>query len=140
MTPLARQTYEQQVRPAVSNGSPCQVLADLWSADYLCKPVSVREFIFSDYFLGQSLANSVYPKIVDDLEELFEANYSEVVLTGSQAWGKTVFANIGILYDIHLLSCLKDPAPAFGQIPGSPMAFVNVSVRKQQGGVGVGRR
>jgi len=132
MTPLARQTYEQEVRPAVTNGNPSQLLSDLWSVDYLCKPVSVREFIFSDYFLGQSLADSVYPKIVDDLEELFEANYSEVVLTGSQAWGKTVFANIGILYDIHRLACLKNPAAAFGQIPGSPMAFVNVSVRKQQ--------
>ena len=35
MTPSARQTYEQQVRPSIMNGSPCQLLGDLWSVDYL---------------------------------------------------------------------------------------------------------
>src|SRR5271169_4586758 len=82
MSDSARRTYEEQIRLAVSNASPSQVLGDLWSVDYLCKPVSLREFIFGDYFLGQSLADFVYPQIVDDLEELFEANYSEVVLSG----------------------------------------------------------
>jgi hypothetical protein len=132
MSDSARQTYQGQILPSIRFGEPFVLLGDIWTVDYRCKPVTLREFVTNEYFLGRSLRDSVYPRIVDDLEELFEGSYGEVVLSGSQAWGKTVFATIGILYDIYALSCLKDPAAAFGQIPGSAMAFVNVSVRKAQ--------
>lgn len=133
MTEKTRRAFEDEVSAPIRQGSQRPLILDqAWSVDYLYKPVSVREFIFNDYFLGKSLKNSIYPKIVEDLEELLAGNYPDVVLAGGQAWGKTRMANIGILYDIYCVSCLRNPAAAFGQIPNSPLAMVNVSVRKQQ--------
>ena len=51
---------------------------------------------------------------------------------GSLGWGKTVMATVGIAYDIYKVSCLKNPADAFGLIPNSNVAFINVSVDKRQ--------
>ena len=133
MTEKTRRTFEQEVSaPIRQGGKRPAILDEAWSVDYLSTPVSVREFIFNDYFLGKSLKNSIYPIIVEDMEELYAGNYLEVLLAGGTAWGKTRMANIGILYDIHCVGCLRNPAAAFGQIPNSTLAMVNVSARKQQ--------
>ncbi len=132
MTGEVRQAFELEVAPALRQGGRSQILDDVWTADYRCKPVSLREFIFNKHFLGKSLATSIYPRIVEDLEELYAGDYVEAVLAGSQAWGKTRMANIGILFDVYRVSCLRDAASTFGQIPGSTLAFVNVSVRSEQ--------
>ena len=56
--------------------------------------------------------------------------------------GKTVFAEVGICYDLYKVSCLKNPADAYGLLPNSNVAFINVSVNKAQaskvifGGIG----
>jgi hypothetical protein len=88
MSDSARQTYQGQILPSIRFGEPFVLLGDIWTVDYRCKPVTLREFVTNEYFLGRSLRDSVYPRIVDDLEEVFEGSYSEVVLSGSQAWGK----------------------------------------------------
>lgn len=71
MTEKTRRAFEDEVSAPIRQGSQRPLILDqAWSVDYLYKPVSVREFIFNDYFLGKSLKNSIYPKIVEDLEEL----------------------------------------------------------------------
>jgi hypothetical protein len=93
-------------------------------------------------YLGNILRGNIYPKILDDLIELFEGSYSEVLLMGAIGWGKSVFAEVGICYDLYKVSCLKNPADAFGLLPNSNVAFINVSVNKTQaskvifGGIG----
>ena len=41
-------------------------------------------------------------------------------------------AYIGIAYDIYQVSCLKEPQKAFGLLPGTNLAFINISVNKTQ--------
>jgi len=98
------------------------------AVDYLRDPVSVETFIFGDHYLGQSLKGSTFPAIVDDLVELFEGDYLEVCLGGSWGWGKSREIEIGIAYEIYLLSCMREPALAYGLIKGSNLVFLNVSV------------
>ncbi len=100
--------------------------------DYARIPVPVRTFIYDDRYLGRVMKGNVFPRIIDDLETLFAGNYTEVVLGGAIGWGKTTFAVVAIAYELYRLSCLKDPALAYGMKPGSNMTFINVSVNVTQ--------
>ncbi len=44
----------------------------------------------------------------------------------------TTFADIGILYDVYQVSCLRDPARTFGMRTGSNIAFINVATTLKQ--------
>ncbi len=100
--------------------------------DYACQPVGIRQFIEDDYYLGKIARGRIYERIVDDLEELFEGDYTEVVLGGGIGWGKSTAAEVGIAYDLYQVSCLRDPAKTYGMRTGSNIAFVNVSVNLKQ--------
>ena len=62
-------------------GYEFEVLQDLMGYTYRHWPVSVRKFVEDPQYLG--LKGQVYPRILDDLEELFEGEYVEAILTGS---------------------------------------------------------
>jgi len=109
-----------------------QLLRSIYDADYVSKPVSVETFILDPQYLGKSLRGTIYPAILDDLVEIFEGDYIEICLGGAIGSGKTWEIAIGIAYEIYLVSLLKDPAFTYGLIPGSTLAFMNVSVDKQQ--------
>jgi hypothetical protein len=119
-----------------------QAIVELHQGDYLRMPVRIEQFVEDPKYLGSVLRGNIYPKILDDLIELFDGNYSEVLLGGSIGWGKTIMATIGITYDMYCVSCLKSPTEMYGLLPGSNLAFINVSVNKTQatkvlfGGIG----
>jgi hypothetical protein len=50
-------------------------------------PVDIRTFLTEPYFLGETGA-SLWPKLLDDIVELFEGQYEEALLGGSLGWGK----------------------------------------------------
>jgi hypothetical protein len=125
----ARRLYDQ-VRAGTENAH--RVAQALWEMEYERKPVGLREFVEDEYYLGKIMKGDIFPKIVDDLEELFDGQYTDVILTGSIGWGKTRFMEIAVAYDLYKVSCLKDPARAYGMMKGSNITFVNVSVNKTQ--------
>ena len=51
------------------------------ASEYKTTPVDMRTFIQDPYFLGNTCDN-LYPKLLDDLIELFEGGYHEVIYTG----------------------------------------------------------
>lgn len=89
---------------------------------YRWQPVSMEQFITDEYYLGQS-TQTLYPKLKDDLIELFDkgSGYREVVLAGSIGYGKTTFASVAICRTMYELSCLRSPQLAYGLSPGSEM-------------------
>lgn len=107
-------------------------------------PVSVREFITSDTYLG---LKNVYPVVIESLEDIYHpkvdglgrlrigTNYREVLLTGSLGCAKTYTSVIGILYGIYLLSCLRNPHALFGLDSNSEIVILFQSIRFQTGGV-----
>jgi hypothetical protein len=132
MSPKARQLLSKDLLPKITAGEYADVLDELYDPDYRQRPVDVRTFVCDPQYLGRGVGDSTYPKIVDDLEALFAGSYTEVVLTGGIGWGKTRMAEIGILYEIYMLSCMRDPAATYGLVPGSTLGFVNISVTQMQ--------
>jgi hypothetical protein len=128
MSPTAQLLLTKDFVPKITAGEYVGVLEELYDPDYRQRPVDIRTFIRDPQYLGHGVGDAIYSRIVDDLEELFAGSYTEVVLTGGIGWGKTRMAEIGLLYEIYLLSCLRDPAHTYGLMPSSRLAFLVVSV------------
>jgi len=84
--------------------------------------VGIRQFIEWEGYLDAK--GVIYPKIMKCLEELNNGFYSEAVLTGSIGAGKSTIALYTNVYQLYLLSCLKDPHKEFGLDPSSEIEFV----------------
>lgn len=132
MSPETRAMFDQEIAPQLLEKFDSKLLNGAYELSFSRKPVDILTFIHDKYFLGNALAGNIFPMLVDDLQELFEGGYTEVLLKGSIGWGKTTMGYIGMAYDLYLVSCLKDPADTFGLLPGSNVAFINVSVNKKQ--------
>jgi hypothetical protein len=128
MSPRAQKLFITDVVPKITAGKYLCVLSELYAADFRWRPVDVGTFLRDPQYLGHGVIDAIYPKIVEDLEEIFAGSFTELVLGGGIGWGKTRMAELGILYEIYLISCLGDPAAAYGQMPGSTLAFLNVSI------------
>lgn len=70
----------------------------LANAEYRVAPVDIKTFLSDPYFLGETGA-SLWPRLADDIVELFEGEYEEATLGGSLGWGKCVTADTEV-YDI----------------------------------------
>jgi hypothetical protein len=132
LTPAERATFdlileEMKGKKAVGGKSLLDVIG---GAEYKTPPVDIRTFVQDPYYLGHT-CDSVYPKLLDDLVELFEGGgYVEVILTGSIGWGKTFLASIGLCRILYEISCLKDPHSSFGLARDSNIAIVCFSINE----------
>lgn len=97
---------------------------------YSQKVVGIREFIESPAYFD--CKGSLYPEILNSLEEFNNGQYSEGVLTGAIGTGKTTIALYTNAYQLYLLSCLKDPHQEFGLDPSSEIVFIfqNLNAKK----------
>src|SRR5271169_2603079 len=132
MTSKARAEQLKIMCELLAGNDKPEALRRIQAVDYEREPVSVKQFIYDPEYLGQSLKDHIWPALVDDLVEIFEGDYSEVVLGGGVGWGKTRLMEVGLAYEIYQLSCLRDPARCFALIPGSTLALVNISVDTSQ--------
>lgn len=107
-----------------------KILEAIGAADYRWNPVDMHTFVHDPFYLGNTCDN-LYPKLEEDLAELFEGTYHEAVFTGSIGYGKTFAASIGICRVLYELSCMKDPHSTFGIAKGSNIAIVALSVTEQ---------
>jgi hypothetical protein len=89
-------------------------------------PVDIETFIRSDRFLASG--ESIYPAVMDELREINSGQYVEAVLTGAIGTGKTTIALLTIAYQLHVLSCLRDPHAFFKLESGSEIVFAIQSV------------
>jgi len=86
------------------------------------QPVGIREFIESQNFLDA--ADTVYPVILTELEQLCSGRYREVILTGGIGSGKSTAALYAQLFQIYRLSCYKNPHLLFDLDPSSEIVVV----------------
>lgn len=87
-----------------------------------------------DEFLDDTLCigDSVWPSIREDLHNTFDHKVNEVIKLDGIGSGKTTFVVLSLLYVLRLLGSVKDPAAAFGLMPGSKIAIVISSLREKQ--------
>lgn len=101
------------------------------------RPASISEFLAEDYL---NIESGVRPGLRRVLIDIFGeksnpyslAQYKEAMMTGAIGIGKTTFASIALPYMVHWVLCLKDPQGFFGLLPGSRIAFMQMSTSEDQ--------
>lgn len=98
---------------------------------YNNRPVTIREFIESDEFLGnffdKNKNNLFYPFWMKKLEEIypseFHSPYSELIWDLPIGSGKSLTASSIVLYEIYKLQCIKEPRALYSLAPGTRIVF-----------------
>lgn len=98
--------------------------------EYETAPVDVKTYLTDPYFLGET-GSSLWPRLVDDMIEMFEGQYNEVALGGSFGWGKTFWATTAMSYVLYQMSCLREPQKAYGIDKGSHIYLAMLSVTEK---------
>lgn len=101
------------------------------------KPATILEFLGPGYL---DIESKVRQGLKDTLVEIFGdevngeriANYEEAMVTGGIGIGKTTFASIALPYMVHWTLCLRDPQDYFELLPGSRIAFMQMSTSESQ--------
>lgn len=121
--------------------NPANILAELkWLKDnpeFEERPATIREFIGPQYL---NIEGKVRPAIMAELEIIFGdkvdsehiATVGKAMITGGIGIGKTTIASIVLPYLAHWVLCLKDPQEFFNLLPGSRIAFMQMSTSGQQ--------
>lgn len=126
LTPEQRATVMQVLAELRQDGQS-ELLTQLNRIEYKRPLVDFDTFVLDPYYLGNTAAN-LFPRLRDDLRELFEGNYQLCLLAGSIGYGKTFGISIGICRVLYELSCMADPHGAFGIAPGTNISVVCFSV------------
>jgi hypothetical protein len=100
-------------------------------------PASILEFMGNDYL---NIEKGIRPGVKAELIELFgdEVNPYRIakvrwaMFTGAIGIGKTTMASIVIPYMCHWILCLKDPQGFYDLLPGSRIAFMQMSTSDDQ--------
>lgn len=101
------------------------------------KPASVIEFLGKGYL---DIERKVRDGLKQTLADIFGhevngdriASYEEAMVTGGIGIGKTTFASIALPYMVHWTLCLRDPQDYFDLLPGSRIAFMQMSTSEKQ--------
>lgn len=98
--------------------------------EYEHRVVDILTFINSPDYLNAGI--ECWQSIKDDLQKLFNGNYTEAVFCEAIGAGKGYKASVIITYMLYRTLCLKDPQEFFGLAKGSWIAFINQSIRADQ--------
>jgi hypothetical protein len=125
----------------VTSFDPAKIARELaWLKDHPWfeqRPASIEEFLGEGFL---DIEAKVRPGIRKALVDIFGtepqgdriAVVEEAMLTGAIGIGKTTFASIAIPYMVHWVLCLKDPQDYFELLPGSRIAFMQMSTSESQ--------
>jgi hypothetical protein len=129
LSPVERSAFEQ-IMKEMQQSSKSKTLQTLFNLEYKSPPVDLRTFVYDPEYLGET-CDVLYPKLFNDLHELFGGAYQECILSGSIGWGKSYLASIGICYIIYLISLLRDPQKSLGLSSGSTIDIVVFSTTEE---------
>lgn len=112
---------------------------DLLYEDYEEIPVDVETFLKDPRYLGKGLIDqegrfTVFPYWVETMKKIFPNNrdtaYNTLILTGAIGIGKSFFADLCLLYQLHRLLCLKDPYLHYGLQPIDKITISLLNITK----------
>lgn len=101
------------------------------------RPATLEEFLGPDYL---NIYGKVRTRIRHELTAIMGEQVSAerptafplAMITGGIGIGKTTVASIVLPYLCHWVLCLKDPQDFFGLLPGSRIAFMQMSTSEKQ--------
>ena len=91
-------------------------------------PVTVRQFFTDPTFCRDE---SLWPIVLDELEEMNSGKYTEGVLTGGIGVAKTTMAVSTLIYQTYILSCMRDPHGELGQNPRHEIVMIIQALNKE---------
>lgn len=128
LSPEEKETLMLLMKEAETGGKT--TYEEIAKLEYKRELVPIEQFVYDPYYLGNT-CDTLFPKLLKDLEEIFYGGYHEVVFGGSIGWGKTFTASIGVCRLLYELSCLVNPQNSYGIGEGSNMSIVGLSVNEQ---------
>lgn len=104
---------------------------------FIERPASISEFLGADYL---NIEAGVRPGVKAALVDIFGeesngisiARVRKALFTGAIGIGKTTLASIALPYMCHWVLCLRDPQDFFNLLPGSRIAFMQMSTSEDQ--------
>lgn len=101
------------------------------------RPATLREFLGRDYLgIDSKVREAVKDVIADIMGETVSAEkptrYEKAIFTGAIGIGKTTLASIVLTYVTHWCLCLLNPQEFFDLLPGSRIAFMEMSTSEGQ--------
>lgn len=115
--------------------------------DFDERPATIEEFLGPGYLdidrtqnrnlrKGVGVRAGVKQALIDIFGEDVDPDNISVarraLFSGGVGVGKSTLAAIALSYMVHWVSCLNDPQGYFELLPGSPIAFMIMSTRKEQ--------
>lgn len=115
--------------------------------DFDERPATIEEFLGPGYLdidrsqnqnlrPGVGIRVGVKQALIDIFGEDIDPDNISVarraMFSGGIGVGKSTLASIALTYMVHWVSCLNDPQGYFELLPGSPIAFMIMSTRKEQ--------
>lgn len=106
---------------------------------YIERPADIKTFITDEKYLGKIFMDGEKCKIYkywrDLLTEIypneFYRPYKEVILSCAIGVGKSTVTDISVLYELHCLLCLKNPAVFYGLMPTDTIVLAIFSSTKE---------
>ncbi len=101
------------------------------------RPPTITEFCGPNYLnIGKHLRERVLAELVKIFGDEFIpghiAEYSQALITGGIGIGKTTIASVVLTYMACCTLCLKDPQDYYDLLPGSAIAFMQMSTKASQ--------
>lgn len=105
--------------------------------DFEERPATLREFLGDQYLnIDRGVRVSIKNVLADIMGETVSTErptrYEKAMVTGAIGIGKTTIASIVLPYLVHWVMCLKDPQAFFELLPGSRIAFMQMSTSEGQ--------
>ena len=103
-------------------------------------PVHPKFFLEDPYFCGKNpetgigVAATMYEQLKVEFIKAHCSNSKvrEVVCTGGIGYGKSYFMELGLVWNLYLLSCYKNPQTYYNLSPASKFALVIISITEKQ--------
>lgn len=103
-------------------------------------PVTPLQFIEDPYYCGKNdvtgigVCETMYQSLKNDfcLVHDLKSDIRETILSGAIGWGKSFFMSLGLVWNLYILSCLKNPQQYFKLSPASKIAIMIISITEKQ--------
>jgi hypothetical protein len=124
-----------------SSTDPAAIARELdWlkaNPDFEERPATIKEFVTAEYL---NIESKMRKAIMDELETIIGpdvsstkmTDYAEAMITGGIGIGKTTIASVVLPWLAHWVLCLRDPQDFFNLLPGSRIAFMQMSTSGNQ--------
>lgn len=120
---LEQEALQFLLMDAVNGGS---MVEDIAESEFEEVPVPIEEWVNDPYYFGET-ADTLYPKLKEDMVKIFSGDFHEIICTGSIGWGKDYFSTACLVRVLYELNCYKDPGRSLGLGAGDLVHIVIVS-------------